>query len=128
MNNNLFKWKHFSKDIILLCVRWYLKYPLSLRDLEEIMSERGIKVSHTTIMRWIHQYSLIIDERVRKHIKLTNDSWRMDETYIRIKGKNAYLYRAVDSHGDTIDFLVSEKRDKRAARRFFKKALRAEHN
>jgi transposase-like protein len=91
MKTNIFKWKHFEKDIILLCVRWYLKYSLSYRNLVEMMSERGIKVSHTTIMRWTHQYSPIIDERKRKHIKQTNDSWRMDETYIRIKGKNAYL-------------------------------------
>jgi len=128
MKNNLFKWKHFEKDIILLCVRWYLKHPLSYRNLKEMMEERGIVVTHTTIMRWVHQYSPIIEERIRKHIRLTNDSWRMDETYITIKGKNAYLYRAVDSHGDTIDFLVSEKRDKRTARLFFNKALNAKHN
>jgi len=92
------------------------------------MAERGVTVTHTTIMRWVHKYSLILDERVRKHIKPTNDSWRMDETYIRIKGKNAYLYRAVDSTGKTIDFYVSERRDKKAAKKFFRKALRAEHN
>lgn len=76
-------------------------------------------------MRWVHQYSPIIDERIRKHIKLTNDSWRMDETYIKIKGKNAYLYRAVDSKGKTIDFYVSVYRDKAATSKFFKKALNA---
>ena len=92
------------------------------------MAERGMSVTHTTIMRWVHKYSLILDERVRKHIKPTNDSWRMDETYIRIKGKNAYLYRAVDSTGKTIDFYVSERRDKKAAKQFFCKALRAVHN
>ena len=128
MKNNLFKWKHFEKDIILLCVRWYLKYSLSYRDLVEMMAERGVVVTHTTIMRWVHQYSPIIEERIRKHIRLTNDSWRMDETYIRIKGKNAYLYRAVDSEGKTVDFYVSEKRDKVTARRFFKKALKSKHN
>ncbi len=109
MKTNIFMWKHFEKEIILLCVRWYLKYPLSYRNLIEMMCERGISVSHTTIMRWVHQYSPIIEERIRKHIKQTNDSWRMDETYIKIKGKNAYLYRAVDSSGKTIDFMVSEK-------------------
>jgi transposase, IS6 family len=122
---NIFKWRHFEKEIILLCVRWYLKYPLSYRNLIEMMAERGIRITHTTIMRWVHKYSPILDERVRKHIKSTNDSWRMDETYIRIKGRNAYLYRAVDSTGKTIDFYVSERRDKRAAKKFFRKALRA---
>jgi len=96
--------------------------------LVEMMQERGLKLSHTTIMRWVHQYSPIIDERIRKHLKPTNDSWRMDETYIKINGKNAYLYRAVDSQGKTIDFLVSERRDKDAAKKFFKKALKATHN
>jgi transposase, IS6 family len=128
MTKNLFKWKHFESEIILLCVRWYLKYPLSYRMLEEIMAERGLDVKHTTIMRWVHQYSPIIDERVRKHLKRTNDSWRMDETYIKIKGKDAYLYRAVDSEGNTIDFYVSKNRDKKSAKKFFEKALRASHN
>lgn len=128
MGKSLFKWKHFESEIILLCVRWYLKYPLSYRMLEEIMDERGIDVKHTTIMRWVHQYSPIIDERVRKHLKKTNDSWRMDETYIKIKGEDAYLYRAVDSEGNTIDFYVSKNRDKKSAKKFFIKALRASHN
>jgi transposase, IS6 family len=128
MTKNLFKWKHFESEIILLCVRWYLKYPLSYRMVEEIMAERGLEVKHTTIMRWVHQYSPIIDERVRKHLKSTNDSWRMDETYIKIKGKDAYLYRAVDSEGNTIDFYVSKNRDKKSAKKFFEKALRASHN
>jgi transposase, IS6 family len=128
MTKNLFKWKHFESEIILLCVRWYLKYPLSYRMVEEIMAERGLDVKHTTIMRWVHQYSPIIDERVRKHLKRTNDSWRMDETYIKIKGKDAYLYRAVDSEGNTIDFYVSKNRDKKSAKKFFEKALRASHN
>ena len=128
MSRNLFIWKHFEKVIILLCVRWYLKYPLSYRNLVEMMLERGIKVTHTTIMRWVHQYSPILEQRIRKHIRMTNDSWRMDETYIKIKGKNAYLYRAVDSKGNTIDFYVSERRTKSAAKRFFRKALRAQHN
>jgi len=128
MSQHLFKYKHFESETILLCVRWYLKYPLSYRMLVEMMQERGLKLTHTTIMRWVHQYSPIIDERVRKHIKPTNDSWRMDETYLKIKGKNAYLYRAVDSKGKTIDFFVSEHRDKDAAKNFFKKALKAMHN
>ena len=128
MTDNLFKFKQYETEIILLCVRWYLKYPLSYRMLVEMMSERGLNISHTTIMRWVLQYSPLIEEKIRKHIKSTNDSWRMDETYIKIKGKNAYLYRAVDSEGKTIDFLVSEKRDKEAAKLFFKKALKSSHN
>jgi len=76
MKKNLFKWRHFEKEIILLCVRWYLKYPLSYRNLVEMMAERGLIISHTTIMRWVHQYSPIIDKEVRKHLKQTNDSWR----------------------------------------------------
>ncbi|MBP2628420.1 MAG: transposase, partial [Firmicutes bacterium] len=128
MSQHLFKYKHFESEIILLCVRWYLKYPLSYRMLVEMMQERGLKLTHTTIMRWVHQYSPIIDEKVRKHLKPTNDSWRMDETYLKIKGKNAYLYRAVDSQGKTIDFFVSEHRDKDAVKNFFKKALKAIHN
>ena len=87
MSKNLFIWKHFEKQIILLCVRWYLKYPLSYRNLVEMVEERGINVSHTTIMRWVHQYSPILEERLRKYVKPTNDSWRLDETYIKINGK-----------------------------------------
>jgi transposase, IS6 family len=104
------------------------KYPLSYRMMVEIIAEHGLQITHTTVMRWVHQYSPIINEKVRKHLKLTNDSWRMDETYIKIKGKDCYLYRAVDSEGNTIDFFVSEHRDKDAAKKFFKKALNAVHN
>jgi len=128
MSQNLFKWKHFESKIIILCVRWYLKYPLSYRMLVEMLQERGLNITHTTIMRWVHQYSPIISEKLRKHIKPTNDSWRMDETYLKIKGKNAYLYRAVDSEGKTIDFFLSEHRDKDATKKFFKKALKSIHN
>ncbi|MED4760715.1 IS6 family transposase [Priestia megaterium] len=120
---NLFKWKHYQPDLILLTVRWYLRYNLSFRDLVEMMEERGLSMAHTTIMRWVHQYGPELDERVRCHLKSTNDSWRVDETYVKIKGQWMYLYRAVDSEGNTIDFYLSESRDKRAAKRFFKKAL-----
>ena len=88
-----------------------------------MMEERGLSISHTTILRWVQQYSPIINRKVRKHLKPTNDSWRTDETYIKIKGKWCYLYRAVDSKGNTIDFWLSEKRDKKSAERFFKKHL-----
>ena len=128
MSQKLFKWKHFKSEIIILSVRWYLKYPLSYRMLVEMMQERGLNITHTTIMRWVHQYSSVICEKLKKHLKPTNDSWRMDETYLKIKGRNAYLYRAVDSKGNTIDFFVSEHRDKDAAKKLFTKALKATHN
>ena len=124
---NLFKWKHYQPDIILLTVRWYLRYNLSFRNLVEMMEERGLTMAHTTIMRWVHQYGPELDERVRRHLKPTNDSWRVDETYIKVKGQWMYLYRAVDSEGNTIDFYFSKTRDKRAAKCFFKKALRSFH-
>ena len=92
-----------------------------------MMEERGLTMAHTTIMRWVHQYGPELDERVRRHLKPTNDSWRVDETYIKVKGQWMYLYRAVDSEGNTIDFYFSKTRDKRAAKCFFKKALRSFH-
>ena len=125
---NVFKWKHFVGEIILQTVRWYLKYPLSYRNLKEMMAERGIKVDHTTIMRLVHQCSPEIEKKIKKLLRPTNDSWRVDETYIKVKGKWKYLYRAVDSDGDTIDFMLSSKRDRKAAKRFFKKALSSNHN
>ena len=122
-NQNLFKWKHYQPDIILLTVRWYLRYNLSFRNVVDMMEERGLSMAHTTIMRWVHQYG----PRVRRHLKPTNDSWRVDETYIKVKGQWMYLYRAVDSEGNTIDFYLSKIRDKKATKRFFKKALRSFH-
>ena len=103
--DNPFKWRHFAPEIILLCVRWYLRYSLSYRDLEEMMTERGLSVAHTTIFRWVQQYAPEIDKRSRPHLKNTNDSWRVDETYVKVRGTWMYLYRAVDSTGQTLDFL-----------------------
>jgi transposase-like protein len=128
MVSNSFKWKHYEGEIILLNVRWYLKYPLSYRNLKEIMAERGVKVDNTTIMRLVHQYSPEIEKKIRRHLRPTNYSWRVDETYIKAKGKWIYFYRAVDSNGDTIDFMLSAKRNLKAAKRFFKKALSSNHN
>ena len=125
---NSFKWKHYAGEIILLNVRWYLKYALSYRNLQEMMAERGVEVDHTTIMRWVHQYSPEIEKKIRKHLRPTNDSWRVDETYIKVKGEWKYLYRAVDSDGSTIDFMLSAKRDRKAVKRFFNKALGSNHN
>ena len=87
MSSESFKWKHYQKETILSCVRWYLKYPLSYRNLEEMMQVRVLHISHTTIMRWVHQYAPEIEQRIRKHLKPTNDSWRVDETYIKVNGK-----------------------------------------
>ena len=126
-NPPLFKWRHFEGDIIVLCVRWYLRYALSYRDLEEIMLERGLHVDHTTIFRWVQRYAPELDKRCRPHLKTTNDSYRVDETYIKIKKQWYYLCRAVDSEGNTLDFLLSATRDAKAAERFFRKALRASH-
>ena len=123
-----FKWKHFQGEIILLCVRWYLKYALSYRNLEEIMVERGLSVDHTTIYRWVMIYAPELDKRSRNHLKPTNDSMRVDETYVKVKGKWKYLYRAVDSSGNTLDFMLSAKRDHQAAKRFLKKALKGIYN
>ena len=123
-----FKWKHFQGEIILLCVRWYLKYALSYRNLSEIMLERGLSVDHTTIYRWVMIYAPKIEKRTRKYFQPTNDSWRVDETYIKVKGKWKYLYRAVDSNGETLDFMFSAKRDTNAAKRFFIKVLKSKHN
>jgi transposase, IS6 family len=118
-----FKWRHFESEIILLCVRWYLRYALSYRDLEEMMLERGLQVDHTTIYRWVQRYAPELDKRCRPHLKATTDSWKVDETYIKVRKKWMYLYRAVDSEGHTLEFLLSPTRDAQAAKRFFEKAL-----
>src|SRR6266852_7868507 len=118
-----FKWRHFEAEMILLCVRWYLRYSLSYRDLEEMMLERGLHVDHTTIYRWVQCYAPELEKRCRPHLKATGDSWRVDETYIKIKKTWTYLYRAVDSEGNTLEFLLSATRDAEAAKRFFVKAL-----
>jgi transposase-like protein len=92
-----------------------------------MMEERGLSIAHTTIMRWVHQYGPVLDKRIRRHLKQTNDSWRVDETYIKVKGQWMYLYRAVDSEGNTIDFCLSKNRNSKSAKRFFKKALAFSH-
>jgi transposase, IS6 family len=122
-----FKWRHFEGQIILMCVRWYLRYCLSYRDLEEIMAERGLRIDHTTIYRWVQRYAPELEKRCKPHLKQTNGSWRVDETYIKVKGEWLYLYRAVDSVGHTLEFLLSEHRDTQAAKRFLARALDASH-
>lgn len=123
----LFKWRHFLPDVILLNVRWYCRYALSYRNLEEMMWERGIEVNHSTLNRWVLKYAPELDNRIRPHLKRTNDSWRVDETYIQVKGEGKYLYCAVDSAGNTLDFMLNPKRDGKAAARFFRKVLKAKH-
>ena len=119
-----FKWRHYQGEIILLCVRWYLRYALSYRDLEEMKRERGLSLDHTTIYRWVQAYASELEKRIRPHLRPTNDSYRVDEAYVKIRGKWYYLYRAVDSTGQTIDFMLSAKRDARTAKRFFSKMLK----
>ena len=121
----LFKGRHFESEMIVLCVRWYLRFGLSFRDLEEMMAERNLNVDHVTIWRWVQRYAPELNRRCRPELRPTNRSWRVDETYIRVAGQWTYLYRAVDSAGDTIDFLLSPKRDAPAAKRFIQKALRS---
>jgi IS6 family transposase len=104
---NPFKWRHYQAEIILLCIRWYLRYSLSYRDLEEMMAERGLKVDHSTIARWVLTYAPELEKRIKPQLKPTNDSWRVDETYVRVKGQSMYQYRAVDSDGNTLDFRLS---------------------
>ncbi len=120
------KGRHFQAEIIVLCLRWYLRYSLSYRDLEEMMAERGLKVDHSTIVRWVLVYAPELEKRVKPQLKPTNDSWKVDETYLKVKGEWWYQYRAIDSDGQTIEFFLSAKRDA-AAQAFFEKALGAPH-
>jgi transposase, IS6 family len=122
-----FKGRQFIAEVILWAVRWYLMFPISYRDLELMLQDRGVEVDHTTIFRWIQAYAPEIEKRIRPHLRQSNGSWRVDETYVKVKGCWAYLYRAVDSRGQTIDFLLSAKRDAEAAKRFFRKALGQPH-
>ncbi len=121
----LFRGRHFEDVIILLCVRWYLRYSLTYRDLEEIMTERNPSIDHVTIWRWVQRYAPVLNQRVRREFRNRNRSWRVDETYVKVAGTWAYLYRAVDSAGETIEFMLSPKRDLVAAKLFLWLALSA---
>jgi transposase, IS6 family len=123
----VFKGRQFAAEVILWAVRWYLMFPISYRDLALMLQDRGVAVDHTTIFRWIQAYAVELEKRIRPHLRPTNGSWRVDETYVKVKGRWTYLYRAVDSRGQTIDFLLSAKRDAEAAKRFFRKALAQPH-
>jgi IS6 family transposase len=124
---SLFTWRHFEADIILCAVRWYLRYALSDRDVEELLRERGVWVDHTTVFRWVQCYAPELDQRCRPQLKAANDSYRVDETYIKIKKQWSYLNRAVDSTGATLDFMLSATRDAGAAEQCFRKVLDAGH-
>lgn len=119
----LFRGRHFQDEIIVLCLRWYLRYSLSYRDLEEMMAERGLSLDHSTIARWVLRYAPILSQRIRCEMRRPNRSWRVDETYVRVAGRWTYLYRAVDSEGNTIDFMLSPNRDLTAAKHFLQLAL-----
>ncbi len=119
----LFKGRHFDRLLIIQSVRWYITYKLSYRDVCSLMAERGVTVVHTTVMRWVQHYVPVFEKQWKRYARPTGSSWRVDETYIRVKGKWTYLYRAVDKQGQTVDFLLSEKRDIAAAKRFFIKAI-----
>ena len=121
----LFKGRHFDQEIIVLCVRWYLTFKLSSRDLVQMMAERGITLTHTTILRWVQRYVPEFEKRWSRYARPVGDSWRVDETYLKIRGQWVYLYRAVDKQGRTVDFLLSKRRDVAAAKRFFSRAAKA---
>ena len=114
---------HFPKCIVLQAVYWYLRYSLSYRDIEELMEERGVELDHATVQRWVVKYTPLLETEFWKKKNTVGTSWRMDETYIKVKGIWHYLYRAVDKEGNTIDFLLSKKRDKKASKRFLVKAV-----
>jgi transposase-like protein len=124
--DELFKGRHFDREIIILCVRWYLRFKLSFRDLVEMMTERGIDLAHTTIMRWIQRYVPEFERRWNRFAVKAGRSWRVDETYVKIKGRWTYLYRAVDSEGKTVDFLLRAKRDVAAAKAFFRRTFKTQ--
>ena len=123
---DLFKGRHFDRGIIILCVRWYLRFKLSFRDLVEMMAERGISLAHTTIMRWISRYVPEFEKRWNRFACRAGASWRVDETYVKIKGRWTYLYRAVDKEGKTVDFVLRAKRDVAAAKAFFRRAFKSQ--
>ena len=118
-----FKGAQFPEDIILFAMFFYVRYTVSYRDLEEIMAERGVEVDHATLNRWVAKYSPLIADKARRQKAAVDRSWRMDETYIQVKGEWTYLYRAVDKFSKTIDFMLSKRRNKTAATKFFARAL-----
>ena len=125
---NPFKGRQYPGELIVLCVRWYLRYPLSDENVSELMAERGVEVDASCIWRWVQAYAPELYKRCRRFLKPTNKSYRIDETYIKVKGEDKYLYRALDSTGQTIEFLLTAKRDAAAAKRFLRRAIAASGN
>ena len=126
--DELFEGRHFDRELIVLCVRWYLRFKPSYRDLVEMTAERGPSLAHTTIMRWVHHYTPEFVRRWNRFAQPVGTSWRADETYIKVRGKWVYLYRAIDSAGRTVDFRLSRKRNVAAARAFFGKAIKSQRS
>jgi transposase-like protein len=125
MNNpESFKWRHFHGEVILQCVRWYCKYGISYRDLQEMMCERGLSIDHTTLYRWVQHYAPELKKRLDWYRKRYSNRWYLDETYIKVKGEWKYLYRAIDEGGNTIDFYLSLRRNAKSAKRFLKKLIK----
>jgi hypothetical protein len=124
---NPFKGRQYPGEVIVLCVRWYLRYPLSYEHVSELVAERGVEVDASCIWRWVQAYAPELNKRCRPYLKPTNKSYRIDETYIKVKGEDRYLYRALDSTGQTIDFLLTAKRDAAAAKRFLRGAGNVRH-
>ena len=122
----LFKGRHFTQEIVVICVRWYLSYKLSYRDLVSMMNERGIDLAHTTILRWVQHDSPEFEKRWKRYARSVGGSWRMDETYVKVRGEWVYLYRAVDKAGKTVDFYLSRNRDVNAAQAFLRKAMKGQ--
>lgn len=113
-----FKGSHFEREVILWGIRWYVAYPISYRQLDEMLEERGVEVDHSTLNRWVVKYAPVLDQQFRVRKRPVGSSWRLDETYVKVKGCWKYLYRAVDKAGATVDFLLTAKRDRKAALRF----------
>jgi transposase, IS6 family len=126
--NNPFKARQHPGEVIVLCVRLYLRYPLSYEHVTELVAERGVEVDASCIWRWVQAYAAELSKRCRPHLKPTSKSYRIDETYIKVKGQDKYLYRGLDSTGQTIDFLLTARRDAAAAKRFLRRAVDASGN
>jgi transposase-like protein len=119
-----FKGMRNTADIIMTAVRWYISYQLSYRDVQEMLAERGVHVHHSSVFRWVIKYVPLLEKRFREHKKPVGRSWRMDETYVQVNGKQKYLYRAVDKEGNTVEFLLTARRNAKAALRYLRKAMK----